>query len=74
MPMVVLAIRIEIELIFKNTYKTFFSKEQHEKVSFLRLMTPFRSPLSCSTTLLLSWLTPTSISQDSVSLSQVERQ
>jgi len=33
MPMIVLAIRIEVELIFKNTYKVFFSKEQHEKVS-----------------------------------------
>ena len=28
-----LAIRIEVELIFKNSYKFFFSKEQHEKVS-----------------------------------------
>lgn len=35
MPMMILAIRIEVELIFKNTYKVFFSKEQHEKVSFI---------------------------------------
>ena len=33
MPMIVLAIRIEVELIFKNSYKVFFSKEQHERVS-----------------------------------------
>jgi hypothetical protein len=29
MPMIVLAIRMEIDLIFKNSYKVFFSKEKH---------------------------------------------
>ena len=33
MPMIVLAIRIEIELIFKNSYPQFFSKEVQEKVA-----------------------------------------
>ena len=33
MPMLVLAIRIEVELIFKNSYPQFFSIELHEKVS-----------------------------------------
>ena len=34
MPMIILAIRIEIELIFKNAYAEFFSKKHHEKVRF----------------------------------------
>ena len=33
MPMMVLAIRIEVEIIFKNSYKIFFSKDQHEKIA-----------------------------------------
>ena len=33
MPMLVLAIRIEVELICKNSYPHFFSIELHEKVS-----------------------------------------
>ena len=33
MPMVLLAIRIEVEIIFKNNYKVFFSKDTHEKIS-----------------------------------------
>lgn len=33
MPMIVLAIRIEVELIFNNTYKVFLAKEQHNKVA-----------------------------------------
>ena len=33
MPMIVLAIRIEVEIIFKNSYKVFFSREQHEKIA-----------------------------------------
>lgn len=33
MPLIILAIRIEVELIFKNTYKLFFSKEHHEKIA-----------------------------------------
>ena len=33
MPMLLLCIRIMTELIFKNTYPDFFSKEQHEKVN-----------------------------------------
>ena len=32
MPMLLLAIRIEIELIFKNSFPEFFQKEQHERV------------------------------------------
>lgn len=32
MPMIILAVRIEIELIFKNGYPEFFSKATHEKV------------------------------------------
>jgi len=32
MPMIILAVRIEIELIFKNSYSEFFSKANHEKV------------------------------------------
>ena len=31
--MIVLAIRMEIEIIFKNTYKVFFSKEGHTKIA-----------------------------------------
>mmetsp|Transcript_15752 Transcript_15752/g.24241 ORF Transcript_15752/g.24241 Transcript_15752/m.24241 type:complete len:281 (+) Transcript_15752:900-1742(+) len=37
MPMIVLAIRIEVEMIFKNSYKVFFSKEQHEKVAIKQI-------------------------------------
>jgi hypothetical protein len=33
MPMIVLAIRIEVEIIFKNSYRVFFSKDQHEKIA-----------------------------------------
>ena len=33
MPMIVLAVRIEVELIFKRTYKVFFSKPQHDKIA-----------------------------------------
>ena len=33
MPMIVLAIRIEVEIIFKNSYRIFFSKAQHEKIA-----------------------------------------
>jgi len=33
MPMIVLAIRIEVELIFKNSFRVFFSKAQHSEVS-----------------------------------------
>jgi hypothetical protein len=33
MPMLVLAVRMEIEVIFKNTYPIFFSEEVHEKVA-----------------------------------------
>ena len=32
MPMIILALRIEMELIFKNTFPIFFSKEVHEKI------------------------------------------
>ena len=31
--MIVLAVRIEVEIIFKNSYKIFFSKEQHERIA-----------------------------------------
>ena len=33
MPMIVLAIRIEVELIYKNSYKIFFSKDQHCQIA-----------------------------------------
>jgi hypothetical protein len=33
MPMILLAIRMEVELIFKNSYPEFFAKESHERVS-----------------------------------------
>ena len=33
MPMIVLAIRIELEIIFKNSYKVFFSHPNHEAIS-----------------------------------------
>ena len=33
MPMIILAVRIEVEIIFKNSYKIFFSKDQHEKIA-----------------------------------------
>lgn len=33
MPMIVLAIRREIEVIFKNRYRIFFSKPRHEKIA-----------------------------------------
>jgi hypothetical protein len=32
MPMIMLSIRIEIEVVFKNKYSEFFSKPNHEKV------------------------------------------
>jgi hypothetical protein len=38
MPMIILAIRIEIEHIFKSTYAEFFSKENHEKVLILLIL------------------------------------
>jgi len=41
MPMIILAVRIEIELIFKNGYPEFFSKANHEKVRNLDLY-PYR--------------------------------
>ena len=33
MPMIVLAVRFEVEHIFKTTYPVFFSKEIHEKIA-----------------------------------------
>ena len=33
MPMILLAVRIEVEIIFKNSYKVFFSKESHERIA-----------------------------------------
>ena len=33
MPMLLLAIRIEVESIFKNSYPNFFSIEIHEKIA-----------------------------------------
>jgi hypothetical protein len=33
MPLMILAIRILVELIFKNAYSEFFEKEQHEKIT-----------------------------------------
>jgi hypothetical protein len=33
MPMIVLAIRIEVEHIFKNSYPSFFSKAIHEQIA-----------------------------------------
>ena len=33
MPMIVLAIRMEVEVIFKNTYPEFFSEETQEKIA-----------------------------------------
>ena len=33
MPMIVLAIRIEIEVIFKNSYPLFFSDDTQEKIA-----------------------------------------
>ena len=36
MPMILLAIRIEVELVFKNNYPEFFSKSNHEKVSKMK--------------------------------------
>jgi hypothetical protein len=33
MPMIVLAVRIEVEIIFKNSYKIFFSKQVHEDIA-----------------------------------------
>ena len=33
MPMIILAIRMEIEVIFKNSYQEFFSKSNHEKIA-----------------------------------------
>ena len=37
MPMILLAIRIEIELIFKNNYPTFFDDDENERLA-LRLL------------------------------------
>lgn len=31
--MIILAVRIEIELVFKNSYPEFFAKNNHEKVN-----------------------------------------
>lgn len=33
MPMIVLAIRMELEVIFKNSYKVFFSHPRHEQIA-----------------------------------------
>jgi hypothetical protein len=33
MPMILLALRIEVEIIFKNSYKVFFSKQSHEQIA-----------------------------------------
>lgn len=33
MPMIVLAIRMEIEVIFKNSYPEFFNEETQEKIA-----------------------------------------
>jgi hypothetical protein len=33
MPMVLLAVRMEVEHIFKSSYKVFFKKTQHEEVA-----------------------------------------
>ena len=33
MPMIVLAIRIEVEVIFKNAYPNFFSEETQDKIA-----------------------------------------
>ena len=41
MPMIVLAIRMEIELIFLNSYSVFFSKDQHREVSTIAPFTNF---------------------------------
>ena len=32
-PMIILAVRIEVELIFKNSYSNFFTVEIHERVT-----------------------------------------
>jgi len=37
MPMILLAVRLEIELIFKNNYPTFFNEDENEKLA-LRLI------------------------------------
>lgn len=37
MPMLLLAVRMQVEVIFKNSYPEFFMKEQHEKIA-LKLM------------------------------------
>ncbi len=36
-PMLVLAIRIEVEVIFKNSYPKFFSVEIHEKIAMKQI-------------------------------------
>lgn len=36
-PMLVLAIRIEVELIFKNSYPKFFSIDIHEKIAMKQI-------------------------------------
>jgi len=33
MPMLVLAIRLQVELIFKNSYPNFFAVDIHEKIA-----------------------------------------
>ena len=33
MPMIVLAVRIEVEIIFKNNYRIFFSKKVHDQIA-----------------------------------------
>ena len=33
MPMIILALRIEVEIIYKNSYKIFFSKKAHEETA-----------------------------------------
>lgn len=33
MPMIILAIRIEVEVIFKNSYRVFFSHNEHEIIA-----------------------------------------
>jgi hypothetical protein len=32
MPMLLLAVRIEVEIIYKNSYKVFFSRPKHEEI------------------------------------------
>lgn len=44
MPMLVLAIRIEVELIFKNSYPHFYTVDLHEKIS-MKLINDFITQL-----------------------------